>query len=294
MKPSFKTLIFGLAGIVLVAAPAKGAVSLESGSLAIAFYQLTPGPGGGTIGPNTYIFDLGQASLYRENTAYGVSVSTVNPGLSSSNIGADLAAAFGSNWANSGTVRWTIIGNVGQTDPTVGGDTARTSYISRATDTLSPTVTPTVSVANSTGLSNAIEGFFDGPQDAPSATNPDGTIILSSTSRSVTNYVNPTTLGLYFTLGTDPTQALDAGTFIGRDGQQLEGALDIYRLVHTTSGADLSAGYSDSDAVARTGQFIGTITLDSAGNLSVIPEPSAAFLGVLGAAGVCFRRRRNA
>ncbi|RYD28932.1 MAG: PEP-CTERM sorting domain-containing protein, partial [Verrucomicrobiaceae bacterium] len=46
-------------------------------------------------------------------------------------------------------------------------------------------------------------------------------------------------------------------------------------------------------AVAGTGQFIGTLLLSSDGNLSIIPEPSAALLGLAGL-GLCFRRRRNA
>ncbi len=259
MRQSLKTSLLTLAAAALAAAPARGAVSLESGSIALAFYQLTPGAGGGSFGPNTYIFDLGQASLYRENTKYGVSVSTINPGIASSNIGMDLATAFGPNWADSGTIRWTVVGNIGDTDPTVAGDPARTSYISRATDTISATVPPAVSSSNSTGLNSDIKSLFAGVQNSPSADNADGTIIPISALRTVDEHVNPTTLGLYFTLGTDPTQRFDAGTFTDRNGNQLEGALDIYRLIHTTNEADLTAGYSSGEAVVRNGQFIGTI-----------------------------------
>lgn len=294
MRRTFKTSFLALAAAAVAASTARGAVSLESGSIALAFYQLTPGPGGGSFGPNTYIFDLGQASLYRENTAYGVSVSTINSGIASSNIGADLSAAFGPNWANGGTVRWTVLGNIGDTDPTVGGDPARTSYISRGTDSISETIPPAVSSANGTGLNSDIKSLFAGVQNSPSADNADGTIIPISALRTVDEHVNPTTLGLYFTLGTDPTQSFQPGTFTDRDGSQLEGALDVYRLIHTTDGADLTAGYSAGDAVVRNGQYIGTFTIDSLGNLAVIPEPSAALLGILGAVGVCLLRRRNA
>ncbi|RYD23330.1 MAG: hypothetical protein EOP87_26585, partial [Verrucomicrobiaceae bacterium] len=132
MKPSFKTALLAIAGAASLASPAMGAVSLESGSLAVAFYQVI----GGVVQNNTYTFDLGQASLYRENTGYNVSVSTVNSGLGSSNIGADLTTAFGANWATDGTVRWMVVGNVGQSDPTVGGDPARTNYLSRGVSSL--------------------------------------------------------------------------------------------------------------------------------------------------------------
>lgn len=296
MKSSIiKSTLLALSGAVLFVSPAMGAVTLESGSLAVAFYQVTPGPGGGTVGNNTYVFDLGGASLYRENTGYNVSVSTVNSGIISSNIGADLIGAFGVNWASDGTVRWMVVGNVGQTDPTVGGDPARSSYYSVARDDFSVGSTfPSLSSSNRTGLSNTIETFMEATTNKPSAVNADGSIVPKSDLKSVDEYLPPATL-TYFSIGTNPYQALAGGTIAnGPDGLVFEGAIDIYRVLHTTTDADLSAGYSPTDATVGAGQYIGTLALDSAGNLSVIPEPSSALLGVLGAAAVCFRRRRNA
>lgn len=289
MKPSFKTALLAIAGAASLASPAMGAVSLESGSLAVAFYQVI----GGVVQNNTYTFDLGQASLYRQNTGYNVSVSTVNNGLTSSNIGADLTTAFGSNWANDGTVRWMVVGNVGQTDPTIGGDPARTSYLSRAASSLVDgqvtTTIPTLSPTNRGILSNNIEPFFDSISGASQTVgaNPAGAFINKNTVNTVEDYLPPTTT-TYFGVGINPYQTLGAGTIGG-----YEGALDIYRILGDTAGADLTAGYSNSDAVAGAGQFIGTLVLSSDGNLSIIPEPSAALLGLAGLA-LCFRRRRSA
>lgn len=288
MKPSFKTTLLAITGAAFLAGPAMGAVSLESGSLAVAFYQVI----GGVVQNSTYTFDLGQASLYRQNTGYNVSVSTVNNGLTSSNIGADLTSAFGANWANDGTVRWMVVGNVGQSDATIGGDPARTSYLSRGASSLVEgevtTTIPTLSSTNRGLLSNNIEPFLDGINGASQTVgaNPGGAFVDKSAINTVEDFVPPTTL-TYFGVGINPTQVLGAGTIGG-----YEGALDIYRVLHTATGADLTSGYG-ADATVGAGQYIGTLVLSSDGNLSVIPEPSAALLG-LASLGLCFRRRRNA
>jgi hypothetical protein len=289
MKSRFKLALLALSGAALFASPAMGAISLESGSLAIAFYQVV----GGVVQNNTYTFDLGQASLYRENTGYNVSVSTVNGGLTSSNIGA--------NWANDGTVRWMVVGNVGQNDATVGGDPARTSYYSRSVSTIPQsgvsTTIPSISSTNRGALSNSIEPFFDGINAASQTVgvNPAGAIVTIGGVNTVEDFLPNGVRTTYFGLGINPYQVLGAGT-IGNNSSipgTYEGALDIYRVLHTTDGADLTSAYSTGNAVAGTGQYIGTLVLGSDGNLSIIPEPSAAVLGLAGLA-LCFRRRRNA
>lgn len=285
MKPILQAAF--LACAVASALPATAAVSLESGSLAVAFYQVI----GGVVQNNTYTFDLGAASLYRENTAVNVSVSTINPGLSSGNIGADLTAAFGANWANDGSVRWMVVGNVGQTDPTIGGDPARTSYLSRGITSVSGSGTsavPTVTSTNRGILSNNIEPFLDGITAATqtAGVNAAGVIVDKSAINSVEEFLPPATL-TYFGIGINPTQILGAGVL----GGDAAGALDLYRILHTTAGADLSAGLSGTDATLGDGQYIGTLVLSNDGNLSMIPEPSSLLLSAAGLA-LCFRRRR--
>jgi hypothetical protein len=298
MKPTFRTALIGLAGFSLLAPQAKAAVSLGSGSLAVAFYQVISG----VVQNNTYTFNLGSASLYRENTGYNVSVSTINPGLSSSNIGADLATAFGSNWADSGTVRWMVIGGTENFAPVTNGDGGSTSYISRAVSTIQPggvsTTIPTISATNRGILANNISAFQSGSTAASQTVgaNSDGAFIQKSSVNTVEDFLPPATLGTYFGIGVNPEQTLAAGT-ITNNGDVLgsfEGALDIYRVIQTTDGADPTVGYSNTPFAAGARQYIGTLALDSAGNLSVIPEPSSALLGLAGTLGLCFRRRRNA
>lgn len=298
MKTNLKSVLLGLAGVCFLASQARGAVTLESGSLAVAFYQVI----GGVVQPNTYIFDLGQASNYRENTGYNVSVSTITGGPASSSIAGDLTNTFGANWANDGTVRWMVIGNVGQTDPTVDGDPAYTSYLSRAVSTIPAggvsTTIPTISLGNRGFLSNNIESVFNNVSNATSGASADGTIIGKAAPGTIDEFLPPTT-GTYFGIGVNPYQTLNAGSITNNSAAQslglIEGALDIYRVLDTTgSGADLTAGYSIGDAIVGKGQYIGTLVLSSTGNLSVIPESSTALLGVASTLGLCFRRRRNA
>ncbi len=283
MKPILKAAFLALAGTV--ALPASAAVSLENGSLAVAFYQVLAG---NVVGPNTLVVDLGQASLYRENTAYNVSVSTINSGLASANIGTQLSAAFGENWADSGTVRWLVVGNVAQGTGPISGDPGRTSYYSVGAGNTFTTIPSGVRIQSS----NQITEFFTATQDETATVgNADAAQIPTSALGSPDEFVNPVTTGLWFQTGQDITQTLAAGT-LAVGGQAFEGALDLYRVLHTTTGADLTAGLSGIDATTGTGQYIGTLTLDSSGNLGMIPEPSSALLGLAGSLGLCLRRRR--
>lgn len=300
MKSLLKPAILAFSGAALFASPAMAAISLGAGDLAVAFYQVN---GSGVVQPNTFVFDLGSSSLFRENTLGGsVSVSTVNSGITSSNIGSQLVSAFGANWANDSTVRWMVVGGVGASDALTGGDPARTSYISRGRASLDAystgpgTTIPTISSTNRGFLGNSITGFFNGTNSASQTVgaNLDGVTIGTSNVNSAEDFVPPATLGLYFGQGIDPTQTFNAG-LVGDNN--IEGALDIYRFLHSTTGADLTAGQSGGNAATGTGQFIGTLTIDSSGNLAIgaIPEPSTSLLlGVLGTLGLVRRKRVSA
>ena len=302
MKSVFKPALLLLSGAAIFASPVMAAISLEAGSLAVAFYQTNAA--GTVVQPNTFVFDLGQSSIFRENTINGVSISTVNGGLASNNIGAQLQTAFGANWANDtvNPVRWMVVGLVASTDPLTSGDPARTTYLSRSRSALSDgatsvgTTIPSISQTNRGNLSTALSGFFTGTNNASQTvgTNADGVQIATSAINSVEDYMPPATLGLFFGQGVDPRQTFAAGLIT--DSSYAEGALDIYRVLHTATGADLTSGMSAGDAAVGAGQFVGTLLIDGSGNLSVgaIPEPSSTLLlGVLGTLGLV-RRKRSA
>ena len=302
MKSKLKIGFLALSSVAIFASPAMGAISLEPGSLAVAFYQTNAAAT--VVQPNTFVFDLGQSSLFRENTINGISVSTVNGGLASNNIGAQLTSAFGANWANDtvNPVRWMVVGLVPSTSATVSGDPARTTYISRDRAALADSATgvgttiPTISSGNRGALSTNIGAFFTGTDGATQTVgaNAAGVQIATTAINSIEDFMPPTTVGLFFGQGVDPRQKFDSGLIA--DSSYAEGALDIYRVLHTTSGADLTAGLNGSTAAMGAGQFIGTLTLDGSGNLAIgaVPEPSSTLLlGVLGSLALV-RRKRSA
>ena len=300
MKSKYKSALLALSGVALFTSQAMASVTLEPGSLAVAFYQTNAG--GNVAGSNTFVYDLGQSSLFRENTlTNGVSVSTVNSSLLSNNIGAQLQSAFGANWANDSTVRWMVVGVVGATDSLTNGDPTRTAYLSQGRSSLAEgatgpgTTVPTYSATNLGTLTTQLSGFFTATTAAIQITgaNADGVQIGTSTINSVEDYM-PNSDGTrltYFGTGIDPRQTFNAGQITG---STVEGALDIYRVLYTTTNADLTSGLSSGNAAIKSGHFIGTLTIDGSGNLAIgaIPEPSSALLlGLCTLLGLTRRKR---
>jgi len=296
MKSNVKNFLLALTGVGLFASSAMGTVTLASGDLTVAFYQQI----GDVVQPNTYVFDLGNAGLYRDNTQNNVSVSTVNSGINS-NINADLVSAFGANWATSGNVHWMVVGENPQAAATVNGDPAKTSYFSQGSNAI-PTSTPAFTQGQmSTGLrtsaNGSISSFFGPVNGYTSASNAAGTIVPSSNPTAVNTFVHTTLSSpdTYFKLGTDITQTVGSNTY----GTGLVGALDMFRVLFTTSGATQTAGLSSGNATAGLGQYIGTLTLSNTGNLSIgsltaVPEPTGLCLtGLLTASGLMLRNRRT-
>lgn len=289
MKPTLHTALLALAGITLFATPAGASAVFADGDLCLAFYQkdaLTDT----VVQANTYVVNLGPASLYRENTLTNVSLSTINPSLASSNINADLVATFGADWAESGTVRWCLVGGVKPAGSVTVGDPARTSYFSRSRSTLSVGASgpdssfTTPSATNVGNMSTAILTFFtgnnngiggiDGNTVAEASQNAAAAILPTSNRQSLEELLPPVTPGLFFGQGVDPQQRFSTGTLTGGGG--VEGALDIYRILFTTTGADVTVGATAGNAVARVPQFIGAITLDAAGDLKMVGVGAAA------------------
>jgi hypothetical protein len=295
MKPIRKLTRPVLAGLILSSGASLASDNFQEGDLALAFYEVI----GGVVQSNTYVVNLGQASLYRENTQNNVSISTVNPGIASSNIAADLSATFGSDWADSGTVYWLVIGGVsggGTPDPyfpgtqPTNGDPARTTYFSKARTSLDSnatakgtTVSGTLSPTNRGIFSNAVIPFLTGcswgidayqSNTSTSGANLAAAILPISNLNTVDEYLPPATLTFFGVSATyDPRQALNNGQITGTAG--VEGALDMYRIINTATGADLTAGASTGNASAGVAQFIGTLSLATNGDLKISGIPSA-------------------
>jgi hypothetical protein len=267
-----------------------------AGDLALVFYSLT-GTAPGVFGTEYYVLNLGPASSFRENTANNVAVKTVNGSINSSNINSDLVNVFGAGWAEDGTVRMAAVTTIPQEGVLTNGDPTRTVYFSATRSALNSgqtgydantpfiyyqgnTGANTLSSGTRTQSSNAIKGFIYGTSSSgvngainlgvptpTSGLNLSGVRLTTSYVGQLNNYVPPTTGGTYFQLGIDPTATLGPGTLPGTAG--VEAAVDIFRVLHSATGADLTSGSSTGNAVLGQGQFIGSITIDSAGNLKV-------------------------
>jgi len=288
-----------LVGLALSSGVSFAADNFQEGDLALAFYQVISG----VPQNNTYVLNLGQASLYRGNTQNNVSISTINSGISSSNIDADLDLAFGQNWANDGTVYWMLVGGVsagGDPDPffpgtqPTAGDPLRTNYFSKSRASLNSnstakgtTVSGTLSLFNRaifsinivsflSGSSKGIDGFET--NTATPGVNAAGAILPLSNVNTVDEFLPPATL-TSFGIGSayNPGQLLKSGPIAGTAG--VEGALDLYRMINTTEGAVLTAGASAGNATVGVAQFIGTLTLAGNGDLKITSMPSASSAG---------------
>jgi PEP-CTERM motif len=304
MKNIIKSSLLAVAGAAFLASPAM-AVTINNGDLLIGFYQLNSA--GDAVLPNTFVFNLGAAATFRENTLTGVSVSTINGGIASSNIGAELVTAFGAGWANDGSVRWGVVGGLDQTTiGLVGGEIQGASYVSRATTAFqdgASTAAPTgVLGALRNTLRNNIEAFRTSSDNVGTDIgNNSGALITIATNNGTFEDFLPPVASTQFGITQNILGVFGAGSNVG--GQ--EGSLDIWRLVNAasttalnTNGTDLTSGLGTGNAILGTGQFIGTLNLNGAGDLTwgavAIPEPSSALLlGVLGMFGIV-RRNRSA
>ena len=273
-RTRISNLCLAISGTFLLS-QAGQAVTTNNGDLLIGFYQVV----GGSVTANTYVLNLGKASLYRENTQSNVAVSVVNPDLASANIAADLEDAFGPGWAEDGTVYWSVFGGADQsTSGVVDGDVLRTPYISLPVSSFvvgKSTTSPTVNSNFRGSVSNAISAIRAGANGTGAVVlggNAAGAKIPSSGSlgTSIDSFFPPfLTPATYLSLGTDLRGTFGAGTMAG--SSEHEGALDVYRYTNsiTTSGVDLTSGFGGGNAALGVGQYIGTFTIDTAGNIKV-------------------------
>lgn len=290
MKIKKTALLLGiaLASSVLTHSVQAQVLSVSPGDLLVGFYSVD----GTSVGQNTYVYNLGQASTWRENTS---ATSLIG------NINADLENAFGAGWYDNGNIRWGILGSVAIDEAAINGDPSLTNYFSRGLDTFAPgsSTAPSFVAAQRGTLANNSKTFRNAMNGKASGANNKGAIVATTSVNDYSDFLPPTT-STFFGVGTNPNSSFGAGTIgTGTGGYGVEGALDLWRVLNTTTGADLTAGLSGSPASVGLGQYIGTFTLDSAGNLRLdaVPEPSTYALIALGAIAVIvmgLRKRLNA
>jgi hypothetical protein len=232
-------------------------VQVNPGDLLLGFFQLNSEGVG--VEANTCVVNLGPGATWRENTA-----STVSFG----NINTDLQNAFGAGWFDNPNVRCGIVGVVGATEPLTSGDPSRTTYYSQGASAFAPgTTTPvTLSPSQRGSLSTKLLTFKGATNGVTAGSNPAAAVIGTSENSNFASFQPPLET-TYFGIGASPLATFGPGNIGSADGYDVEVALDVYRILHSANGADLTAGLSTGDAAVGKGQFIGTFTIDSTGEV---------------------------
>ena len=252
-----------------------------AGELALVFYSRASNQV--SMQSEYYVFNLGAASSFRENMTNNIAVKTVNGTISSSNIAADLQAVFGATWAEDGLVHMMVVSTIDAAGSLTIGDPTRTFYMSRARTSLNTSDKGFEGAAAIGSFGSSLRGqvsgsviqFLNGTNSAitsgvplpTSGANTSGVKLTTDYPNSLALVIPTSTSSTYFKLGDDPGALLSTGALPGTAG--VEAAVDVFRVLHTATGADLTSGSSSGNAVVGTGQFIGSITLDSSGNLKV-------------------------
>lgn len=289
MKQPFRLTIL-LAAAAFSASNVRATDDFALGDLALVFYKLT-GPAPGVFDTGYYVFNLGPVAPFRENTQNNVPVTTINNTISSSNISADLVAVFGESWEDSGEVRMMAVTAITPGAVTTNDDPSRNFYFSagrtsldsgqknydpatsfaffegntRFPDTIGANLRASIANSLTTFIFTATNGAISSG-NVVSGANPSGNRLTTSYIPNLSSAIPPSS-STFFALGSNPTATLGAGLLPG--SANVEAAVDIFRVINTATGSDLTSGSSVGNAIVGQGQFIGCITLDTAGELKV-------------------------
>lgn len=274
MKRICTSLLLGLTSLPLAAAP----LAVNQADLMLALYRVNDTDDG--VDPDSVILNLGQVSTWRENTARTVLVG---------NIAEALEEAFGVGWEENAKIRLVVAGSIPNSDANgnalnINGDPGRTIYLSKAlaSFTASPATAPvntafTLSASNIGTVAGRISDIRIAMNGTFEANPGNSNAAVVSPAAGVGTFAAdlPPVSQTYFGAGIDPLTSIKAAASVndpdtigtGTGGYPVEAAVELFRMIPGTSGADLTVGLQSGDAVTRRAQFIGNFTLDTSGNV---------------------------
>lgn len=270
------------------------AAGYSAGDLILGF-KATSGTGSGT----NVMIDLGAATTYRDLGA--------NNSLNITNIATILNNTYGLGggntvaWYENTALQYALIANNNNSvsGSAVNGDPIKTIYASGAR-------TSAGTLGTASGSAPTISGSTARQNTANAATSFGFTLSSNST---VTSYATstfngwsvqvPSSVPFFSSINTAFQQAFTTGTLYSSFGpvNNVEGALDLYRILNSTTGASTN-GFGTTNVVG-TATFAATIVIGQDGNVSAVnvaavPEPSGyALLAVAGVMGFFVLRRRS-
>jgi len=291
IKNSLKRVAFALTALAAILPGEANAASYSIGDLFLAF-DANAGQGAN----ETLVVNLGAASGFRDLGDAGTTQ------LNYLDVGTQLSTQFGSGWADRTDLRMHLYGSTGADtigDDLLRGDPFQTTYVGRGTRaTIDAAITlATQNVASASALQtassriNAAAGSYgNGTVTADSA---GAAIIPNSIANSPDEFIRPTVSTAFGAWSSGVDQAFAAGnrgtSFIGIGlVGTIEGFLDMYRV----QGRNDVAGQYGEGAAVRTGDYQGSFLINTAGQVSFVPEPSSsAVLGLVGLLALSRRRR---
>lgn len=291
IKSKLRLMALAAGSLAISTLSANAANLLHAPSDLVLTFQ---NPGGVTGATQTVTVALGNVStVFRDGGTF-----------TSINIASTLSATFGASWYDTTTLWVGAAGFRGTSDSTMvtlDGDPHQTIYVSKVRTTVGTTGQANSTINNlplgsGTGIVNGINQVKN-QMETVGTTNP----FVQATSESFIDDQNPfTSPGVQNSAYSNIAGGVQGNFGSGNLGTNVLGAtgtvelaLDLYRFQTRSDIAD-PTGFNQTNV----GQFLGTITINQAGdvNFAAIPEPSTyAMLGLAAVViGFVIKRRRAA
>ena len=262
-QPSFRTILLPVLTAALAAGGAGAAtVAYNTGDLLVGFRDSS-----GSV-TRSVVVNLGSAAGFRDDTLGFTNTHPVTVALG--DLATDLVATFGSNWYTNTNIKWGIVGSPSNAAD-VNGDSATTVYASKA-ESIPGHVTTAWSLSDtSRGIASSL---MVGLQ---ASTNGFNTYTASDNNSriAVENNSDSASWASYQKGGANSNATTAFKVFNPGIEGSLAKPLDLFRMQN-----------------AGTGGYIATFSIGSNGSISVIPEPTAPLLGLIGTTLAAVRRRR--